>query len=274
MRHRMIAICLFVLCAGATLAQDQPTQSTRASSSAPPAETTAPVAKPLHIRVGANIMEANLIKRVTPHYPQKAIEAHISGTVTLRVVVGTDGNVKDVQAVSGPPLFLQPSADALRQWQYKPVLLDGSAVEAETTVSVVFTLQGSPYSLSPKVEIYNPNPPAQAPNDQSSSQDAESASPSDAETAAKHVKPPRLLKQFKPKYPKAAKKAGISGTVVLHATIGTDGHVYDLTFVSGPEELEQAAMDAVSKWIYAPLMLNGEPKDTSTTISVVFTLGD
>jgi peptidyl-prolyl cis-trans isomerase A (cyclophilin A) len=75
-----------------------------------------------------------------------------------------------------------------------------------------------------------------------------------------------------PIYPVDAKKAGISGTVVLGAIIGTDGTVKELHVVSGPEQLQQAALDAVRQWRYRPYLLNGEPVEVRTTINIIFTL--
>jgi peptidyl-prolyl cis-trans isomerase A (cyclophilin A) len=74
-------------------------------------------------------------------------------------------------------------------------------------------------------------------------------------------------------YPIEAKKAGVSGTVVLGAVIGADGSVKELQVISGPELLQQAAMDAVRSWHYRPYLLNNQPVEVKTTINVIFTLG-
>jgi TonB family protein len=81
-----------------------------------------------------------------------------------------------------------------------------------------------------------------------------------------------LVEKTAPEYPVDAKLAGISGTVVLQILIGKDGHVADLKIVSGPPELQQAAMGAVRTWVYRPYLLNGEPVEVNTTVNVVFTL--
>jgi TonB family protein len=75
-----------------------------------------------------------------------------------------------------------------------------------------------------------------------------------------------------PKYPEAAKKARIQGTVVLNAVIGKDGTVENLNVVSGPEELQQSSLDAVSQWTYKPYLLNGDPIEVETTINVIYSL--
>jgi TonB family protein len=75
-----------------------------------------------------------------------------------------------------------------------------------------------------------------------------------------------------PKYPVAAKKAKIQGEVVLDALIGKDGTVEHLTVVSGPKELQQSSLDAVSQWIYKPFLLNGDPIEVKTTVHVIYSL--
>lgn len=97
---------------------------------------------PKSIRVGGNVAAANLIHQVTPQYPAIAKTAHISGTVLLHAVIGKDGTVQDLQYVSGPPLLMRSAMDAVRQWRYKPTLLNGEPVDVDTTISVVFTLGG------------------------------------------------------------------------------------------------------------------------------------
>jgi protein TonB len=84
----------------------------------------------------------------------------------------------------------------------------------------------------------------------------------------------KCLRQTKPVYPPMAILARVQGTVVLQAIIGRDGTVQDLKVVSGPALLIRAAMEAVKTWRYQPTLLNGEPVDVLTEISVNFTLTD
>jgi TonB family protein len=76
-----------------------------------------------------------------------------------------------------------------------------------------------------------------------------------------------------PVYPPDAKAAGIQGAVVLQALIGKDGKIQDLSVLSGRPELTQSAIDAVSKWVYKPYLLNGEPTAVETTITVNYSFG-
>jgi len=94
------------------------------------------------LRIGGNVMQASLVHQVTPIYPQIAKTAHISGTVILHAIIGTDGAVQDLQYISGPPLLMRSAMDAVRQWRYRPTMLNGEPVQVDTTISVVFTLGG------------------------------------------------------------------------------------------------------------------------------------
>jgi protein TonB len=79
-----------------------------------------------------------------------------------------------------------------------------------------------------------------------------------------------LLTQVKPVYPPLAKQARIQGVVLLEAVISKDGAIDNLRVISGHPLLTQAAIDAVKQWRYKPTLLNGEPVEVVTTITVNF----
>jgi protein TonB len=81
-----------------------------------------------------------LMRRMQPVYPRPAIDARIQGTVTLRAIIGRDGAIHGLQALSGHPLLIPAAVDAVRQWRYRPYLLNGQPVEVETSVTVNFIL--------------------------------------------------------------------------------------------------------------------------------------
>jgi protein TonB len=81
------------------------------------------------------------------------------------------------------------------------------------------------------------------------------------------------ISQPKPLYPPIAKAAHVSGAVVLHAVISKTGTIEKLEAISGPEMLKGAALDAVRTWRYKPYILNGEPTEVDTTITVNFNFG-
>jgi TonB family protein len=99
-----------------------------------------PPAAGMRIRVGGNVQASNLLSQVKPTYPPDARAARIQGTVKLGVLVGTDGRISDIVLVSGPPALVQSSVDAVRQWVYRPTLLNGNPVEVISVVDVNYTL--------------------------------------------------------------------------------------------------------------------------------------
>jgi periplasmic protein TonB len=91
--------------------------------------------------------------------------------------------------------------------------------------------------------------------------------------AGGNVQAAKLISQPLPAYPPLARQARIQGNVVLHAIISKDGRVEQLSVISGHPLLIQAALDAVRQWRYQPTLLNNEPVEVDTTITVTFTMG-
>ena len=87
------------------------------------------------------------------------------------------------------------------------------------------------------------------------------------------VQEAKIVARPNPVYPALARQARIQGNVVLHAVIDKDGHVSELQVVSGHPLLVQSALDAVKNWRYQPTLLNGDPVEVDTTITVTFVLG-
>ena len=82
-----------------------------------------------------------------------------------------------------------------------------------------------------------------------------------------------VLTKVPPVYPADARNLGVQGQVLMRALISEDGHIKNLTVISGPEELRGAATDAVRQWIYKPFLLNGAPVEVDTTIIINFNFG-
>ena len=106
---------------------------------APPAPPPAPM-HPLRISHWA---EGNLIYRVQPIYPPIARLARIQGTVELRAIVSKAGTIENLVVLRGHPMLVAAAMDAVRQWRYRPYLLNGEPIEVETEVTVNFILSGS-----------------------------------------------------------------------------------------------------------------------------------
>jgi TonB family protein len=98
------------------------------------------MAQPQRIRVGSNVQAGMLLRKVEPVYPPEAKLAGLQGTVRLAIVIGRDGAVMEARLMNGPAVLGQAAIDAVRQWVYKPTLLNGEPITVETTVDVNFTL--------------------------------------------------------------------------------------------------------------------------------------
>jgi len=96
--------------------------------------------RPLFI---SNILEGSLIRRVTPAYPYAAKIAHVQGRVVLSAVISKAGAIEDLRVLSGHPLLVGAATQAVRQWRYRPYILNREPIEVETQITVNFTLSGN-----------------------------------------------------------------------------------------------------------------------------------
>jgi protein TonB len=100
------------------------------------------VATPQRVRVSAGVTSGLLVRKVNPNYPPLARQARIQGTVVLSAVISKDGSIENLTLVSGHPMLAPSAIEAVKQWKYKPYLLNGEPVEVDTEVQVNFTLAG------------------------------------------------------------------------------------------------------------------------------------
>jgi protein TonB len=95
------------------------------------------------VRVSQGVTQGLVIHRVQPTYPQMAKIARVQGSVVLAAIIGKDGTIQNLHVVStASPLLNQSALDAVKQWRYRPYILNGEPVEVDTTVTVTFTLNG------------------------------------------------------------------------------------------------------------------------------------
>jgi len=106
----------------------------------PPPPVEQKKAAPTRIRVGGQVQQANLIRQPKPIYPPLAKQARIQGVVRFNAIIGKDGTIQNLQLISGHPLLVPAAEEAVKQWLYKPTLLNGEPVEVATVIDVNFTL--------------------------------------------------------------------------------------------------------------------------------------
>lgn len=126
----------------------KPASTADTPATEPHADTAAPSSGPANatppsrVKIAQGISQGLLLHRVSPVYPEQARRNRIQGRVLLEAVIGKDGNIKDLQVISGPKELTRAAVGAVQQWRYKPFLLMGQPVEVDTTIEVNFTLAG------------------------------------------------------------------------------------------------------------------------------------
>jgi len=193
------------------------------------------------VKVKDQIKPPKLVKLINPVYPETARQSKVEGVVILQARTDTQGRVKDAMVLRSVPLLDQAAIDAVRQWVYEPLVIDGQAKEAVFTVTVRFALD----------------------------KDKEKAQ---GQGATGEVLVPKLIKKVDPVYPEAARKAGIQGIVLLEATTDEQGNVVKVKVQKSIPELDQAAIDALKQWKYEPMIVEGKPKGVVFTVTIRFAL--
>ena len=222
------------------------------------------------VQVSSSVTQGLLLQKVPPVYPPLARQARIQGSVILEVVINKSGDVESTQLFSGHPMLAPAAIEAVKQWQYKPYLLNGEPVEVETRVTVNFTLADTP----PAKGVVRDAPGGVPAGEQG---DIFANRPKDADRvgvvrASQGVMSGFLVTKVRPEYPPDAKGQRIQGAVVMRVKIDKAGDVSNIQLISGHPLLAPAAIDAVKQWKYRPYLLNGSPVDIDTQVTVDFTL--
>ena len=201
-----------------------------------------------------NVKPPKLIKQVEPIYPEKAIKAGIEGVVTLEATTDKYGRVQeDVKVLNSVPELDQAAIDAVKQWVYEPMVIDGKPYGVTFTSTFRFSLKNerSGKSFEGGVTRADKKPPV---------------------PAVGMIKPPKRIKEVKPIYPREARKAGVAGTVIIEATTDVYGRVINTKILRGIPVLDQAARDAVKQWIYEPKIIDEKPRGVIFMVTITFRL--
>ncbi len=193
------------------------------------------------------------IKTVQPAYPQMAEGQAMQRRVTVRLQVAESGEVEAVEVVSGDALLAEAVVAACREWQFKAFIKDGLPIKIATRVTYEFL------PADKSVKLVQTAPTA-----------ANTAAPLRVLQAAAEL---QLARKVTPQYPPIARDGRIMGDVVLRAVISKEGVITDLRLITGHPMLAPAAIKAVRQWQYKPYLLNGEPVEVETLITVRFQLG-
>jgi TonB family protein len=226
---------------------------------------------------------------VAPVYPAEAAAVDGAGAVSLVVTIDETGRVVEIRKARDPfvirpqshlasansrnarfgsfttpsnsaearavgEAFMRESAAALRRWRYDP------PANAPLAFTVTFSFrQGAEVTSTQSAAIS----PSSAPP---------TTNPNQSVSVGAPIRSPLRTKMVQPRYPPEAVAAKVEGIVILEAWIGIDGRVIDAKVLRSVPLLDQAAVDAVRQWEYAPTMLNGAPVPVITTVTVTFNL--
>lgn len=247
---------------------EPPTQAENTSGpSATPALETQQTAAP--VRVSSDLLAPYLLHKTRPKYPAVAQTARVQGTVTLAAIIRQDGRVGEITAKKGHPMLVPPAIEAVRQWRYRPYLVDGKATEVQTEIAVRFRLTPPTPAAAAAPVPAAPGPAKPAP---SGGQADPSLYPQLPSTDP-HITPPRTLYAQRPEYTEQARQARLQGIVVLTAVIENDGRVGDVHVVQSlGMGLDEKAIAAVRKSKFAAATKDGKAMAVRMKITVNFVL--
>lgn len=219
------------------------------------------VATSTRVRVSQEVAEGLIQNKVAPVYPPLARQAHIQAPVNLKVQISKSGDVEKVELISGHPMLAPSAIEAVKQWKYRPYLLNGELVEVETKVVVNFTL-----SDAPAAEGVAGDAPGGLPGF------APEPLPPGRVRVSSGVMQGLVVSKVPPQYPQDAKDQRIQGAVLMKVIIDKEGNVANIQLVRGHPMLAPPAIEAVKQWKYRPYLLNDEPVEVETQVTVNFTL--
>ena len=219
------------------------------------------------------------INTVYAEYPQDALERGIHGTVVVDITVNAAGEVTTAAVASGPQELRASAFKAALGLKYTK---GPSTTAMKIAFEYVLTAQSwgvqmngaaptTGYAIMPNFGFgRRPSPPTThdpVMNDRDANPDA-----SGAYRIGGAMPPPKKLKDVPPSYPALAQQARVQGVVIMDARIDEQGMVSDVRTLRSIPLLDQAAVDAVKQWQYAPTLLNGVAVPVRMTVTVNFTL--
>jgi len=259
------------------------------------------------VRAIGDVKPPKLIKQVDPIYPKEAEKAGVEGVVIMEATTDLYGRVAGIKVLRSIPALDPAAMDALKQWVYEPMVIDGKPQAVTFTVTVKFSLDeqkkpaggvvGGVYGgvqggvstgvgggVAGGVEggvkggvsggVAGGVTAAEAVGVAvgiANAQDLKKFE-GDAVRAVGEVKPPKLIKGLAPVYPQVARQARVEGMVILEAKTDEEGNVIGARILRSIPILDQAAIDAVKQWKYEPLVIGGKPRKVLFTVTVRFML--
>ena len=208
--------------------------------------TEPPGAVPRRITVGRNAQNALLLHKPEPVYPEAARRAGVQGKVVFRAVIGGDGEIKQLQLVSGHPSLVEAARDAVVKYRYRPTLLNGEPVEVETEIEVPF---GLPATAPPQAEARL----------------LQDILREGGATAPQPVV--RVPLEMTPE----ARAARAQGAVLLEILVDEEGNVKEAQVRRGfGLGMDEKAVETVLQWKFKPALKDGKPVPVRANVEMKF----
>jgi len=256
--------------------------------------------------VGGLVAEPVRRNDVAPKFSDSALLGGATGIVTLEFVVNSDGKVDQIRVLDSVRYLDEAAKTAAKQWRFDPPVVNGRPAAVVTVAAMSFTWRTDPMpadylemarfyyehrhyaraeglldkartAIRAEAAAFGATPqagparvilPAFGQLDGAS----QSSSTSPVEIAVGSIREPRKLKDVAPVYPKFAIAARIQGRLVVDAIIDVDGRVKGVRVIKSVPPLDQAAVDAVRRWEYAPALVDGTPVEVIMSVTVIFIL--
>lgn len=217
-------------------------------------------------------VDVNKLKRVhvyMPHYPVEAKKAGIQGKVWLDVTVNKKGEVSVVKVITGPEALVKSAVDAVKQWRYAPSPL----LPCRTKILITYTLSKS-HVKAARHTGRQADPPVHPISAVGSTTSVNSPAQGKIQKAGGDVHPPIEVHSPDPRYTREARKAKLSGDLVLAVVVNNEGRVVSVKEVSKPlgKGLDESALKTVSAWKFKPAERNGKPVAVSIFVRIAFRL--
>jgi TonB family protein len=241
-----------------------------------------------------NIAPEEMWNRVTqctfPRYPALSIQAHITGTIDIGLGVSPEGDVdKNSRLLDGPPLLVQSAMDAMRQWKFRPNVVQGELTWSRVRALVRFNPDGTTtVDLAPAILADNFGDPGTPKSEAASFPRPASAPACQLDESERAQAPmledgaytvgiggigfPRCVACPDPSYSDQARSAKVSGIVVLHLVVTADGHASNIHVKrSLGYGLDEKAVEAVENWRFEPAVgPSNKPVPVWTDVEVNF----
>jgi TonB family protein len=230
----------------------------------PPAVPSAPGGP---VRVSAAVVAGMALSKPNPVYPAEAKAAHVQGAVILHAIISKQGTMEKLSVISGNGMLVASAMDAVKQWTYKPYLLNGQPVEVETSITVNYTF-GDPNSMGRGSGTGIGNGSGLGPG-----------SGDGYGTGVKQigggVKGPVPIYESEPEYTELARQDKVQGVVLVHLVVDEQGLPQHLHVSRGlGDGLNEKAVEAVRQYRFKPATENGKPVAVWLNVEVNFQLAD